>query len=79
MLQQWETQCLLTLGFLLINEEFNMLNAAVLFLVIALIAGVLGLVGTEIVAANIAWTLFVVFLIFAAVSLVFGRSTRSLD
>jgi uncharacterized membrane protein YtjA (UPF0391 family) len=48
-------------------------------LVIALIAGALGLAGTEIVAANIAWILFVVFIILAVVSFVFGRGGRSLE
>jgi uncharacterized membrane protein YtjA (UPF0391 family) len=56
-----------------------MLNAAVLFLVIALIAGALGLAGTEIMAANIAWILFVVFLVLALGSFVFGRSGRRID
>jgi uncharacterized membrane protein YtjA (UPF0391 family) len=56
-----------------------MLQAAILFLVIALIAGGLGLVGTEIMAANIAWILFVVFLVFAVVSFVFGRSGRQMN
>ena len=53
-----------------------MLGAAVLFLLIALVAGALGLVGTEIIAANIAWILFIVFLILAVASFVFGRSAR---
>jgi len=56
-----------------------MLNAAILFLVIALIAGALGLSGTEYMAGHIAWILFVVFLIFAIVSFVFGRSGRRID
>jgi uncharacterized membrane protein YtjA (UPF0391 family) len=56
-----------------------MLGAAILCLVISLVAGALGLIGTEIVAANIAWILFVVFLILAIVSFVFGRSGRQLN
>lgn len=56
-----------------------MLGMAVLFLVIALIAGVLGLVPTQIVASNIAWILFVVFLVLALLSMVFGRSSRPID
>jgi len=59
--------------------EKQMLNAAILFLVIALVAGALGLVGTEIMAANIAWILFVVFLILAVASFVFGRSGRQIN
>ena len=47
-----------------------MLYAAILFLVIALIAGALGLVGTEILAAHIAWILFVVFIILAVASFI---------
>lgn len=56
-----------------------MLRAALLFLVIALIAGAMGLMRTEYLASEIAWVLFVVFLIFAVISLVFGRSRRPLD
>ena len=41
----------------------------------ALVAGALGLVGTEYLAAQIAWILFVVFLILAVVSLVVGRTS----
>jgi len=51
-----------------------MLRMALLFFLIAIIAGALGLFGTEYLAANVAWILFVVFLILAVVSLVFGRS-----
>ena len=50
-----------------------MLQLSLVFLVIALIAGALGLANTTIIASNIAWVLFVVFLIFFVVSLVFGR------
>ena len=50
-----------------------MLRMAIVFLVIALIAGALGLFRTEIVAANVAWVLFVVFLVLAVVSMAFGR------
>jgi uncharacterized membrane protein YtjA (UPF0391 family) len=47
---------------------------SLLFLIIAIVAGVLGLVRTQFVAAEIAWVLFVVFLILAVVSMVFGRT-----
>ena len=50
-----------------------MLRAALLFLIIALVAGVLGLGALEGTAMNIAWILFVVFLILAVASFVFGR------
>jgi len=56
-----------------------MLGAAVLFLVIALIAGALGLFTLEAFAANIAWICFVVFLVLAVASFVFGRSGRQIN
>ncbi len=58
-----------------------MLRAAILFLVIALIAGVLGLFRVEYIAGEIAWVLFVVFLILAVASFIFGRggNPRSLE
>ena len=62
------------------NRETTMLRAAILFLVIALIAGLFGLLQVEYISAQIAWVLFVVFLIFAIVSFVFGGGTpRSLN
>jgi uncharacterized membrane protein YtjA (UPF0391 family) len=51
----------------------SMLQLSVFFLVIALIAGVLGLANTQIIASEIAWVLFVVFLVLFLVSFVFGR------
>ena len=53
-----------------------MINLAITFLVIALIAGVLGFTGIAGISANIAWTLFVVGLILALVFFVTGRSPR---
>lgn len=50
-----------------------MLRWALLFLVIALIAGALGIFQVEFLAKEIAWILFVVFLIMFVVSLVLGR------
>jgi uncharacterized membrane protein YtjA (UPF0391 family) len=50
-----------------------MLRWAIIFLVIALVAGVLGLAHVEWLSAQIAWVLFVVFLILFVVSLIFGR------
>jgi uncharacterized membrane protein YtjA (UPF0391 family) len=52
-----------------------MLRLALVFLVLALIAGAFGMFRTEAVASQIAWVLFVVFLILFVVSLVFGRRT----
>jgi uncharacterized membrane protein YtjA (UPF0391 family) len=50
-----------------------MLRLAIVFLVIALLAGALGLFHVEAISSQIAWILFVVFLILFVVSLVFGR------
>ena len=49
-----------------------MLRWALLFLVIALISGVLGFSHVEWMSSQIAWILFVVFLVLFVVSLVFG-------
>jgi uncharacterized membrane protein YtjA (UPF0391 family) len=46
------------------------------FLVIALVAGAMGFFGTAIVAQQIAWTLFVVFLALFLVSLIAGGVRR---
>jgi uncharacterized membrane protein YtjA (UPF0391 family) len=57
-----------------------MLRAALLFLVIALIAGLLGVLRVQYVASEIAWILFVAFLILAVASFFFGRGApRSLN
>lgn len=50
-----------------------MLRWAFGFLIIALIAGVLGLAGVQFIAAKIAWILFIAFLILAAICFVLGR------
>lgn len=50
-----------------------MIRWALAFLLISLLAGALGLFRTQIIAADIAWVLFVVFLVLAVVSLVLGR------
>ena len=55
-----------------------MLSWAVTFLIIALIAGVFGLTGIAGTAVNIAWILFVVGLILAVVTFLFGRRTPPL-
>jgi uncharacterized membrane protein YtjA (UPF0391 family) len=52
-----------------------MLRWALTFLIIALIAGALGLFRVEFLTGEIAWILFVVFLILTVVSLVVGRSS----
>lgn len=50
-----------------------MLRWALAFLIIAILAGVLGLTGVQWMASEIAWIIFVVFLILFVVSLVLGR------
>jgi uncharacterized membrane protein YtjA (UPF0391 family) len=51
-----------------------MLRWAIVFLLVALIAGALGILHVEWLATEIAWILFVVFLILFVVSLVMGRA-----
>jgi len=51
-----------------------MLRMAIAFLLIALLAGALGLARTEFIAGEVAWVLFVIFLVLAVVSMLFGRS-----
>jgi uncharacterized membrane protein YtjA (UPF0391 family) len=50
-----------------------MLNWSITFLIIGLIAGVLGFTGVAGAATQIAWVLFVVFLVLFLISLVMGR------
>lgn len=50
-----------------------MLRYSLLFLVIALIAGALGLFNAQFIASEIAWVLFVIFLVLFVVSLLIGR------
>ena len=56
-----------------LQAETRMLYYAVVFLVIALIAGALGFFGIAGAAAGIAKILFVVFLVLFVLSLIFGR------
>jgi uncharacterized membrane protein YtjA (UPF0391 family) len=63
-------------GHPLYEVRITMLHYAVVFLVIALIAAVLGFGGIAAGAASIAKILFVVFLILFVVSLFFGRPRR---
>ena len=53
-----------------------MLNYAVIFLVIALVAALFGFTGIAASAVGIAKILFVVFLVLFAVSLIFGLMRR---
>ena len=53
-----------------------MLQWSIVFLVTALIAGVLGFTGVYVAAAGIAKILFFVFLVLFVVSLIAGRGVR---
>jgi uncharacterized membrane protein YtjA (UPF0391 family) len=53
-----------------------MINLAVTFLIIALIAGVLGFSGIAGTSANIAWILFVVGLVLALITFFLGRRPK---
>lgn len=55
---------------------FVMLQAAIAFLILALVAGVLGFTGIAGTASSIAQILFVVFLVLFLVGLVLGRRAR---
>jgi len=55
----------------------NMLRLALFFLIIALIAGALNLGGVAYVSSEIGWTLFVVFLVLAVISFLFGQPWRT--
>lgn len=55
-----------------------MLYYALVFLVIGLVAGALGLFGVAAIASHIAWILFLVGIVLLAVHLVTGRGTRIL-
>jgi uncharacterized membrane protein YtjA (UPF0391 family) len=50
-----------------------MLRWALLFLIVGLVAGALGLFHVEFLASEVAWVLFAVFLILFVVALVLGR------
>jgi uncharacterized membrane protein YtjA (UPF0391 family) len=55
------------------RKEIAMLYYALVFLVVGLIAGALGLLGIAAVAGQIAWILFLVALVFVVIHLVTGR------
>jgi len=59
-------------------EVSIMLSWSMTFLVIGLIAGVLGFSGIAGAATQIAWILFVVFLVLFVVSLIMGRGRAPL-
>jgi uncharacterized membrane protein YtjA (UPF0391 family) len=55
-----------------------MLYYALMFLIVGLVAGALGLFGIAAVASQISWILFLVGVILLVVHLVTGRGTRVL-
>ena len=66
------------LGNLAERRNSIMLHWSITFLVIGLIAAVLGFTGVAGAATQIAWILFVVFLVLFLVSLFMGRGRTSL-
>ena len=55
-----------------------MLYYSLMFLLVGLVAGALGLFGAAAVASQIAWILFLVGVILLVIHVVTGRSTRTL-
>ena len=53
-----------------------MLRYALIFLVVAIVAGLLGFTGISLAAADIARVLFFIFVVLFAVSLIFGLMGR---
>ncbi len=62
-----------TSGATTTKKEWTMLGWALMFLIIGIVAGVLGLSGIAGAATNIAWILFVVGLILAVIFFITGR------
>ena len=62
---------------LILRKEVHMLNWAVTFFIIAIVAAVLGFTNIAGSAIDIAKILFFVFLVLAVVSFVFGRRVNT--
>jgi uncharacterized membrane protein YtjA (UPF0391 family) len=60
------------------KEDTDMLYYALIFLLVGLVAGALGLFGVAAIAGQIAWILFLVGVVILIVHLVTDRSTRAL-
>ncbi len=56
-----------------LGRRYEMLNYAVIFLIIAILAAIFGFTGVYVAAAGIAKILFFIFLVLFLVSLVMGR------
>jgi uncharacterized membrane protein YtjA (UPF0391 family) len=54
-----------------------MLNYALMFLVVGLIAGALNLAGISTVAVQISWILFVIGIVLLVIHWITGRTTRT--
>jgi uncharacterized membrane protein YtjA (UPF0391 family) len=61
-----------------LEREKLMLYYALVFLVVGLIAGLLGMTGVSAVATQISWILFVIGLVLMVVHLISGRRRRTL-
>src|SRR6266705_342540 len=59
------------------REDTHMLYYALMFLIVGLVAGALGLFGVAAVAGQIAWILFLVGVVILVVHLVTDRGTRA--
>jgi uncharacterized membrane protein YtjA (UPF0391 family) len=62
----------------LTQEDTDMLYYALIFLLVGLVAGALGLFGVAAIAGQIAWILFLVGVVILIVHLVTNRGTRAL-
>ncbi len=56
-----------------------MLYYALMFLVVGLIAGALGLVGVAVIASQIAWILFLIGVLLIVIHLISGRRVPPVD
>jgi len=70
----WHGSCPLKIG----GRTIDMLYYALIFLLVGLVAGALGLFGVAAVAGQISWILFLVGVVILIVHLVTGRDTRVL-
>jgi uncharacterized membrane protein YtjA (UPF0391 family) len=64
-------------GLLLPKGEYDMLNWALMFFLVALLAAVFGFTGVAVAAAGIAKLLFFLFLVLFVASLVIGLANRA--
>jgi uncharacterized membrane protein YtjA (UPF0391 family) len=60
------------------EEEGKMLHYALVFLIVGLIAGALGITGVAAVASQIAWVLFLIGVVLILVHIVSGRRTPTI-